>query len=296
MNAVAKKEIEAQVVDRLGHVFARREKQPREILRSGISEIDQVLGGFPRGAITEIHGAASCGRTSLMLATLAAASANEETCALIDCSDTFDLFSATRAGVNFDQLLWVRCDNNLERAFKSTDLLLHGGGFGLITLSLADMPARTLRRIISTWWFRFRRALEDTPTVLLVMTPVACARSCAATALALKNEGAIWPATTSLITSEEQHRPAKHLSLVDWSASVPVAFPSERCKRGRLRSSLTQRVIADGREASRSAAPNHAHFLSASTVRVNRERPVEWANQIIQFTPSLALTAFADIR
>jgi len=102
MNAVAKKEIEAQVVDRLGQVFERRDQQPREILQSGISEIDHVLGGFPRGAITEIHGAASCGRTSLMLATLAAATSSEETCALIDCSDTFDLFSATRAGVNFD--------------------------------------------------------------------------------------------------------------------------------------------------------------------------------------------------
>src|SRR4051794_12709105 len=104
MNALAKKEIEAQVVDRLGQVFARQEKQPREVLTSGIGEIDQVLGGFPRGAITEIHGTASCGRTSLMLATLAAASSNEETCALIDCSDTFDLSSATQAGVNFDYL------------------------------------------------------------------------------------------------------------------------------------------------------------------------------------------------
>jgi len=293
MNAVAKKEIEAQVVDRLGQVFERREKQPREILPSGISEIDQALGGLPRGAITEIQGTASCGRTSLMLATLAAATLNEETCALIDCSDTFDLFTATRAGVNFDHLLWVRCNNNLERAFKSTDLLLHGGGFGLIALSLADMPARTLRRIISTWWFRFRRAIEDTPTVLLVLTPVACARSCAAMALALKNEGALWPATTSFVTSEEKYvseRSAKHLSLVDWSATVPVALPGERGKRGHLRSSRadSQRMIADGRETPRSALPGHAHFLRASTIRVNRERPVEWTNHMIQFTPNLA--------
>src|SRR5580765_1420837 len=120
MNAVAKKEIEAQVVDQLGHVFQRHEKRPRELLLSGISEI---------------YGTASCGRTSLMLATLNAATNSEETCALIDCSDTFDLVSAAKAGVHFDQLLWVRCNNNLERAFKSTDLLLHGGGFGLLVLS-----------------------------------------------------------------------------------------------------------------------------------------------------------------
>ena len=270
MNAVAKKEIEAQVVDRLGHVFERHEKRPREILRSGISEIDLILGGFPRGAITEIHGTASCGRTSLMLATLAAASANEETCALIDCSDTFDLLSAAGAGVNFDHLLWVRCNNKLERAFKSTDLLLHGGGFGFIALSLADMPPVTLRRIISTWWFRFRRAIEDTPTVLLVLTPVACARSCAAMALELKHEGAIWPATSAFITPEGRldEPSAKHLSL----------------------------VTPDVLETHRADLPSHAHFLKASTIRVNRERPVPWANHPIRFTPRPALTMFEDIR
>jgi hypothetical protein len=267
MNAVAKKEIESQVVDRLGQVFERHEKRPREILTSGIGEIDQVLGGFPRGAITEIHGTASCGRTSLMLATLAAATANEETCALIDCGDTFDLLSATGAGVNFDHLLWVRCNNNLERAFKSTDLLLHGGGFGLVALSLADMPPVTLRRIISTWWFRFRRAIEDTETVLLVMTPVACARSCAAMALELKNEGAMWPAPTAFVTPEEKlvpmpdERAAKHLSLVS----------------------------ADEPDRHRSDLPSHAHFLKASTIRVTRQRPLEWTSHMIRFTPEAAL-------
>jgi RecA/RadA recombinase len=153
MNAVAKKEIEAHVVDRLGHVFDRHEKQPVEILTSGVSEIDQALAGFPRGAISEIHGPASCGRTSLMLATLARATSSEETCALIDCSDTFDLSSACEAGVIFDRLLWVRCKSNIEHAFKAVDLLLHGGGFGLVILNLADMPAGTLRRLVSTWGF-----------------------------------------------------------------------------------------------------------------------------------------------
>jgi hypothetical protein len=256
MNAVAKKEIEAQVVDRLGQVFERHEKRPLEILPSGIGEIDEVLGGFPRGAITEIHGTASCGRTSLMLATLAAASAQEETCALIDCSDTFDLSSAARAGVKFDHLLWVRCSNNLERAFKSTDLLLHGGGFGLVALNLADMPARTLRRIISTWWFRFRRALEDTPTVLLVMTPVASARSCAAMALELKTEGAQWPAITEGVGGRVLGVGNEHLSLVSTNA----------------------------REMWRAEVPSHTHFLNASTIRVNRERPVAWTNHIVRFT------------
>ena len=97
MNAVAKTRIQSQIADRFGHVFEQREKRPLEILPTGVTEIDQVLGGFPRGAITEVHGTESCGRTSLLLSALAAATSSEETCALVDCSDTFDLTSAANA-------------------------------------------------------------------------------------------------------------------------------------------------------------------------------------------------------
>src|SRR5437588_6169943 len=207
MNAVIKTQIQLQIANRLGHVFEQLEKRPVEILPTGVAEIDHVLGGFPRGAITEIHGAASCGRTSLLHSTLAAATSNEETCALVDCSYTFDLSSAARAGVSFDRLLWVRCNGSLENAFKAVDLLLHGGGFGFIVLNLADMPAKTLRRIVSTWWFRFRRTIENTQTVLAVATAVACVRSCAAMALELKNEGAVWRRADFFVTEEEQRTP-----------------------------------------------------------------------------------------
>ncbi|HYW74503.1 MAG TPA: hypothetical protein VE961_25995 [Pyrinomonadaceae bacterium] len=266
MNAVAKKQIEADLVDRFGHAFEKPEKRSREVLSSGIGEIDRVCAGFPRGSITEIHGTATSGRTTLMLAALAAATLSEETCALIDCSDTFDLWSATKAQVSFDRLLWVRCHSNLERAFKATDLLLHSGGFGLVALNLADMPSRTLRRIISTWWFRFRRALENTPTVLLVLTPIACARSCAAMALELQREAAVWAASDSFSTRAENQAlapedcSAKHLSLV---------------------------ATDDRKSPPQPALPNHAHFLRAATVRVNRERPVGLATRPVRFTASL---------
>ncbi|PYS63555.1 MAG: recombinase A, partial [Acidobacteria bacterium] len=115
--AVAKKEIESALANRFGAIFERREKHPAEILPTGVLEIDALLNGFPRGAITEIHGAASSGRTSLLLSALAFATEQEETCALIDCSDTFDPASAAKARVDFGRLLWVRCNSNLERAF-----------------------------------------------------------------------------------------------------------------------------------------------------------------------------------
>jgi hypothetical protein len=258
MNAVARRQIESHLVDRLGHVFERQENRPREILSTGIAEIDQVWCGFPRGAITELHGTASCGRTSMMLATLAAATANEETCALIDCSDTFDLLSAANAGVSCERLLWVRGNHNLEQAFKAVDLLLHGGGFGLVALNLADMPPLSLRRIISTWWFRFRRTIENTPTVLLVMTPVACVRSCAAMTFELKHEGTAWPGTDLSRQHEPESPPALrragpqlHLSLVANHASVRVT---------------------------------HAHFLCTANIRVNRQRPLTPSGNAIGFS------------
>ena len=266
MNAAVKTRIQLQLADRFGHVFEQPEKRPLEILPTGIAEIDHVLDGFPRGAITEIHGAASCGRTSVLLSALAAATSSAETCALVDCSNTFDLSSAADAGVSFDRLLWVRGNNNLELAFKAVDLLLHGGGFGFIVLNLADMPAKTLRRIVSTWWFRFRRAIENTPTVLAVATPVACVRSCAAMALELKNEGAVWPSADAFVAEEQQ------------GALRPKSEPS---------SPHLWLVTSSDRYEMDPATLNHSHFLQALTVRVNRERPLAGPNRTVRFTPTL---------
>src|ERR1039457_2540952 len=56
---------------------------------TGIAEIDSAIGGLPRGCLTEIVGPASSGRTSLLLGVLAAATAREEACALLDAEDAF---------------------------------------------------------------------------------------------------------------------------------------------------------------------------------------------------------------
>jgi hypothetical protein len=262
--AIVKREAQLALANRFGKVFERPAKRLPEFLPTGVGEIDAYLEGFPRGAITEIHGAASSGRSSLLLSTLAVATNEEETCALVDCSDTFDVASASEAGVDFDRLLWVRCDNNLERSFKAVDLLLHGGGFGLLALNLSDIPSKVARRIISSWWFRFRRAIENTPTTLIVITPTACARSCAALVLKLKNEATVWPGTLSLISEKcnngltgKREQPAK-LSLVP-AATRPQSLQS---------SSLT-----------------HSHFIQGLRIRVNRERPVEWSDSTVRFTP-----------
>ena len=117
---------------------------------------------------------------------LAYATRHEETCAIIDTNDVFAPTAATSAGIDFNRLLWIRCAGNLEHAFKAADLLLHAGGFGLVILDLGDVAGKEARRIISSWWYRFRRTVEDRPTVLTVISEEACTRSCAALTLELK--------------------------------------------------------------------------------------------------------------
>ena len=89
---------------------SRLEVRPRpEMLSSGVPEVDAITGGIPRGCLTELCGAYSSGKTSVLLAATAAATRREETCVLIDASDSFDPSSGHGAGINFDKLLWVRC-------------------------------------------------------------------------------------------------------------------------------------------------------------------------------------------
>ena len=190
--AITKSEIESEITSRFGPAFKLQEKRAGEFLSSGISQIDAFTGGLARGAITEIYGPASSGRTSFMLSAMAHATRHEEVCALVDTNDVFDPKSAAGAEVKFDRLLWIRCANNLEHAFKATDMLLQAGGFGLVMLDLGDVPAKSAKRIISSWWYRFRRTLESTPTALVVIVEESAVRSCAAVALELKTENYLW--------------------------------------------------------------------------------------------------------
>ncbi|HKO95813.1 MAG TPA: hypothetical protein VJU86_02395 [Pyrinomonadaceae bacterium] len=196
--AITKTEIESDIASRFGDAFRLQEKRPGEFLSSGVTQIDSLSGGLPRGAITEIYGPASSGRTSFMLSALAHATRHEEVCALVDMNNVFDPQSAADAKVKFDRLLWIRCANNLENAFKATDMLLQAGGFGLVMLDLGDLPAKSAKRIISSWWYRFRRTLESTPTVLVVIVEDSAVKSCAALALELKKENCLWSSSEAM--------------------------------------------------------------------------------------------------
>lgn len=194
MRAASKAEIESDIATRFGEAFKVQEKAVVETLSTGIAEVDALTGGIPRGAISEIFGPVSSGRTSIMFSMLAYATTHEEVCALVDTNDVFAPAAAVAAGIDFDRLLWIRCAGNLEHAFKATDLLLHAGGFGLVVLDMGDVAGKDARRIITSWWYRFRRTVENRPTAIMVISEEACTRSCAALTLEL-NGAAEWSRT-----------------------------------------------------------------------------------------------------
>jgi len=70
--------------------------------------------------------------------------------------------------------------------------VLQSGGFGLVILDMADVAAQYARRIVSSWWYRFRRAIEHTPTAQMVISQTPCVRSCASLSLELENDSLAW--------------------------------------------------------------------------------------------------------
>lgn len=196
-SALLKRETPADLAGRFKQLRPH-ERQTAETLLTGLAEFDNFAGGIPRGCITEIAGPQSSGRTSFLLSTLSEATNSDESCALVDTNDSLDIVSASQSGIDLEKLLWIRCSGNVEHAFKAVDILLQGGGFGLITLDLGDVPVSYTSRIISSWWYRFRHTIEDTKTALIVIVQKSCARSAATMLLELNRTHSNWTSTSGI--------------------------------------------------------------------------------------------------
>jgi energy-coupling factor transporter ATP-binding protein EcfA2 len=212
---------------------SRMEERPAAAtVSTGIAALDELSGGIQRGALTEICGPASSGRTSVLLSLMARMTQANEVCALVDASDSFDPQSAEAAGVELKRVMWVRCSeeasgtrrqasgslaitkstrhtdfrmfrfpddqitkfpavrrrveiSRVEQALKATDLLLQGGGFGLVVVDLAGIAPDAARRVPLTSWFRFRRTVENTATALVVLEQQPYAKTCASLVIQL---------------------------------------------------------------------------------------------------------------
>lgn len=198
-----RKQIEHALESRFPAALSPAPRTISEVATTGIAEADRLLdGGLPIGAIAEICGPESSGRTSLALSFLSRRTAEDRVCAWVDVNDAFDPESAASNGVNLKKLLWVRCRDHhthdrkspsitgnakpwtrLDQALRSTDLLLQAGGFASIVLDLGDTAREHANRIPLATWFRFRQAADRTRCTLVVLGKAAYAQSSAAVAL-----------------------------------------------------------------------------------------------------------------
>ena len=168
---------------------------PDAVVSSGIPAIDGVLGGgWRRGELSEVWGARSSGRTSVLVSTLVVAARQDEVVALIDPFDRFDPVSAAAAGLDLDRMLWVRgptltspmrlpppgtrrtgggvpsiTGQAVSHGVRALDLVIRAGGFAVAALDLADLPARQLRDLLP-WatWMRLARVNEGQRCVCLL--------------------------------------------------------------------------------------------------------------------------------
>src|SRR5215831_20979176 len=92
--------LESALSERIPSPFTDLDRCVLESVPTGLASLDALTGGLPRGAITEIFGPPTSGRTSTMVSILAEATAHDEVCALIDGNDTFDPKSAASSGLD----------------------------------------------------------------------------------------------------------------------------------------------------------------------------------------------------
>lgn len=103
-------QIETALAQRIPSALTPAPKVLRPVASTGVPAVDALLdGGLPIGAITEMVGPESSGRTSLALSFVAGLTRQGRVAAWIDVSNALDPESAAAAGVDLARLLWVRC-------------------------------------------------------------------------------------------------------------------------------------------------------------------------------------------
>ena len=227
-SAALRLHVETALAGRIASPFRAPQVDIPDTVPAGVPIFDEVTGGLPRGCLTEMYGPSFSGKTSVLQSALATCTANSEVCALVDAQDSFDPVRAKSAGVSLRQLLWIRC-RSLDQAFSSVDYLLTGGGFGMVAMDLSDCPAKLVRQVPLNVWFRLRRSVENTSTILLVLSRESNAKTCASLVVRLEKEASSWSMRERACPSSPvPHTPA---CLLDgWSAKGEVIRSSVQRK------------------------------------------------------------------
>jgi recombination protein RecA len=113
-------------------------------IATGLAALDLALGsggplgsgGLPRGRIVELFGPSSCGKTTLLLQSIAHLQKNGLTAAWIDADHTFDPAYAARLGVAIERLPVAQPDTS-EQALEIARQLAGSGAVDLLVVDSA---------------------------------------------------------------------------------------------------------------------------------------------------------------
>ncbi|MEO8481318.1 MAG: hypothetical protein ABI634_03860 [Acidobacteriota bacterium] len=168
-----------------------KSRETPRVVSSGFDELDQRIGGgWPMGAISEIVGPRSSGRTRVLLSALMMATRQGQVVALVDALDRFDPRSAADAGLDLTRVLWIRgapvtvetarptvIDHAIRQAVRACDLIIRAGGFAVVGLDLCDIPLRRLQALPAVTWLRLAHANDGRDTVGLLGSDAPIGRS-----------------------------------------------------------------------------------------------------------------------
>ena len=156
-----------------------------------------------RGTLVEIAGPS--GKTGLTLSLLSKLTREGEICAVVDAANSFDPCSAVVSGSELENLLWVKCDGNIERAFMAADYVVQAKGFGAVWLNLNGIPRQQLKQVPRTFWYRYRNRIKETPTLLLVTAAEPIAGSASQDSFVFSLERAGWSGSGKFKLLREFH-------------------------------------------------------------------------------------------
>jgi protein ImuA len=177
---------------RLRDEIARIERRPARRqgqLACGLESIDALLpGGFPCGALSELRGGSSSGKTAVALATMARLPRGA-LAAFIDGRGELYPPAAAALGVDLGRLLMVRPpggEEGFRLALWAAEALLGSGAFAVVAL---DVPAGRAFRGAETALRRLVTAAEQGGSVgLWLSSPNAALRPPALVRLELRSE------------------------------------------------------------------------------------------------------------
>ena len=133
--------------------------------------LDALLGlgrKATAGALIELAGERSSGRTALAYRMAAGATARGELVAWLDLPDALDPRFLRRSGVDLSALLWVR-PPGLRATLRAAEILVRAG-FAMVAIDLCGTGPRELAKLPDSAWTRLLHSLRGARATAVLLS------------------------------------------------------------------------------------------------------------------------------